>query len=280
MLNQVWKNCHSSVCNLNFINERGVHIDSLTGFKVNKSLVTSEHVFYVNKAKKVEISFVAEDAITQTASILIPFHEFINNLKVGYLNDKGNCAVFNIDFPEFLSIPGLKLSERRHFPIGQQIAFLAYGTGSTNLALRTGIVSSYFLNTDNVRFLQFDGLSCYGNSGGPVIDPETMQVIGIISRRNTPASKAYKQLLDIITANLEELKKVESVVKFGDVDPIQVLIANQNQLKHLVNNIYHYTANGTTQAVLLDQIISYFNENTLADEVQNSEIAKIDINFN
>lgn len=280
MLNQVWKKCHSSVCSLNFLNERGVHIDTLSGFKVNKSLVTSEHAFYINKAKKVEITFVAEDAITRTASILIPYSEFINDLKVGYLNDKGNCAVFNIDFPEFDIIPGLQMSERRHFPIGQNIAFLAYTSGSTNLALRTGIVSSFFLDSNNVRFLQFDGLSCYGNSGGPVIDPETMQVIGIVSRRNTPAAKAYKQLLDIITNNLEELKKAESVVKFGDVDPIQVLVANQNQLKHLINSIYHYTATGATQAVLLDQIISYFNENAIVEESKYEELSKIDLIFN
>lgn len=278
MLNQVWKKCHNSICSLTFLNERGVAIDTLSGFKVNKSLITSEHVFYINKARKVQISFVAEDANTIVASLQIPYHEFTHDLRVGYFINKGDCAVFNLDFPEFSNIPGLQLSERRHFPIGTQVILMAYSTGCTNLALRTGIISSFFNNSEGVRFLQFDGLSCYGNSGGPIIDPESMQVIGIVSRRNTPAAKAYQQLMDIITSNLEELGKVKNVVKLGDVDPVQVLIANQNQLKHLVNNIYHYSATGATQAVLLDQIITYFNDNALSESSE-QELSKADVFF-
>lgn len=267
MLNQVWKTCQGSVCSLNFQNDRGVSIDTLSGFKVDKSLVTTDYAFYIPKAKKVEISFVADDASTVVASLKIPYQEFINDLKVGVFDQTG-YAVFNLDFPEFNGIQGLKLSERRKFPIGQQVALLAFSSGCTSLALRSGIISSFFTTPEGVRYLQFDGLSCHGNSGGPIIDPETMQVIGIVSRRNTPASRSYKQLVEIISTNLDELRRVEGVVRFGDVDPIQVLIANQNQLKQLANNIYKYTAFGATQVVMLDQILSYFDSKVVTDIVK------------
>ena len=274
MLKQVWKSCQESVCVLNFQNERGASIDTLSGFKVNKSLVTTDYAFYIPKAKRVEISFVADDANTVVASMKIPYQEFINDLKIGVFDNQTGYSVFNLDFPEFEKIKGLTLSERRKFPIGQQVAMLAFSSGCSNLALRSGIISSFHTTQEGIRYLQFDGLSCYGNSGGPVIDPETMQVIGIISRRNTPAARSYKQLADIITSNLEELKKVEGVVRFGDIDPIQVIIANQNQLKQLANNIYRYTAFGATQAVMLDQIISYFNDHII------SELVKEKVDFN
>jgi len=98
MLTKVWKSCFASVCSLNFLNERGVLIDTLTGFKVKNSLVTSEQAFYVPKAKKVEIRFVDEDANTVTASMKIDYAEFVNDLKVGFTNNHSDYAVLALTF--------------------------------------------------------------------------------------------------------------------------------------------------------------------------------------
>ena len=119
MLNQIWKSCHRSVCSLNFQNERGVSIDTLSGFKVNQSLVTTDYAFYIPKAKKVEISFVDEDANTIIASMKIPYHEFINDLRIGVFDNHTGYSIFKLDFPDFKEISGLQLSERRKFQIGQ-----------------------------------------------------------------------------------------------------------------------------------------------------------------
>ena len=279
MLTKVWKSCQGSVCSLNFQNDRGVIIDTLSGFKVNESLVTTDFAFYIPKAKKVEISFVGDDANSVVASMKIPYHEFINDLKIGVFDNQTGYSIFKLDFPDFKEIPSLKLSERRKFPIGHPVALLAYCSGLSNLTLRSGIISSFFTSPDGIRFFQFDGLSCLGNSGAPVIDPDTMQVVGIVSRRNTPVSRSYKQLVDIITLNIDELNKIQGVVKYGDVDPIQVLIANQNQVKQLANNIYRYAAFGTTQIVMLDQIISYFNENSIMEHCNESVKQKFNLNL-
>jgi hypothetical protein len=260
MFTKVWKSCYASVCHLNFINERGASVDTLTGFKVNKFLVTSQHAFYVEKAYKVELSFVGEDANTITASIKIPYSEFIKEHRIGVFNNHGHYAIFNIDLPDFENIPGLELSEVQNFSIGSQVGVLAFSGSCSNLSLTTGIISSMVVNSQGTRLIQFDGNTMFGNSGAPLIDPISNKVIGIVSRRSTPASHAYQQLMNIISTNLDELKKVESKVKFGDIDPIQVLIANQNQLKHLATNIYKYSVSSISQAVTLDRILSFFNE--------------------
>lgn len=262
MLSNVWTSCHASVCQLSFLNERGVCVDSLTGFKVNNYLVTTQHAFCVEKAHKVQITFVDADANTVTASMKIPYAEFIKELRIGVLDNNGHYAIFNIDLPDFEKIPSLKLSEKRNFVIGSTVAALGYNYGYSNLAIKSGTVSSVFANANGVRFIQFDGQVSYGNSGSPLIDPKTMEVVGIVSRRNTPASNAYHQLKEIIATNLGELKKVETMVRFGDIDPIQVLVANQNQLKLLANIIYKYSSTNIVQAVMLDGIISFFNQDT------------------
>lgn len=260
MLSNVWTSCHASVCQLNFLNERGVCIDSLTGFKVKNFLVTTQHAFCIEKAHKVQITFVEADANTVAASMKIPYAELIKEHRIGVLDNNGHYAIFNIDLPEFEKIPSLTLSEQRNYTIGSTVAALGFNFGYSNLAIKSGLISSVFANADGNRFIQFDGQVSYGNSGSPLIDPSTMQVVGIVSRRNTPASNAYHQLKEIIATNLGELKKVETIVRFGDIDPIQVLVANQNQLKLLANIIYKYSSTSVSQAVTLDGIISFFNE--------------------
>lgn len=259
MFSQVWKSCHASVCSLNFISERGITIDTLTGFKVNSSLVTSERAFCVPKAKKVEIRFVDEDANTTTESMKIGYREFVDELRVGCSHNHSDYAIFSIDFPEFKSIPSLTLCERRYFPIGQQVAMLSFSCGCPNLAIKQALVSSVFASSNGLRYLQIDGLTSLGNSGSPIIDPSTMEVIGIVSRQNTPAFKSYQQLQEIIASNLEELRRIEGSIKLADIDPVQVLIANQNQLKLLVNRIYRYVPTGASQAITLDRIVTYFS---------------------
>jgi S1-C subfamily serine protease len=266
MLTKVWGSCHASVCQLSFLNERGVVIDSLTGFKVKNFLVSSQHAFCVEKAHKVELTFVDADANTVTASMRIPYAEFIKDFRIGVSGNIGHYAVFSIDLPEFENIPSLNLSERRNFVIGSNVVALSFTSGYSNLSLQTGIVSSIYTNKDGVRFIQFDGHVSYGNSGAPLIDPITHEVVGIITRRNSPTAKAYNQLMEIITSNLNELRKVESSIKFGEIDPIQVLIANQNQLKHLANIIYKHTSNAISHAVMLDSIISFFNHDAILQE--------------
>ncbi|HPD96200.1 MAG: trypsin-like peptidase domain-containing protein [Bacteroidales bacterium] len=277
MLSEVWKGCYASVCKLQFINERGIEIDSLTGFKVGKSLVTCEQAFYIENAHKVEIRFVDEDANTMTSCIRVDYREFINDLRVGFVNNHSDYAVFNIDFPEFASIPSLSLCERRNHPIGSSVAVFSYNYGQKNLNIRSAIISSAYSNSDGVRYLQIDGLTCSGNSGAPVINPETKEVIAILSRRNSPASKTYKELLNYINQNIEELKRINGKLRVDTVDPMQVLITNQNQIKHLATNIYRYSAIGQTSAVMLDRILSYFNEQLVFEQPSVAEIAKVGV---
>lgn len=276
MYSQVWEKCSASVCCLNFYNEHGVLIDTLSGFKINKSLVTCEQAFYVKGAQKVEIRFVEAEANTPKASMRLDYKEFIDDLRIGFTHNQADYAVFNIDFAEFQDIPSLSLCERWNYPIGMPVAIIGFNGVGQNLSIKTGIVSSAFSNKQGVRYLQLDGLTCYGNSGAPVIDPQTMQVIAIVSRRNNPATKSYNDLMGYISTNLEELRKIEGKFKLGELDPIQVLIANQNQIKLLATNIYKHTATGSSQAVMLDHIITYFNEQAI---IENHLLKSTEVEF-
>lgn len=263
MYTQVWKKCHASVCQLSFINARGVCVDTLTGFKVKNYLITSHNAFTMDKAQLVEIAFVGEDANTVTASMRIPYAEFNNEHRIGVLNNNGYYAVYEIDFKEFQKIPGLQLSKRREFTIGSQVVSMVFCCGLSSLSLRQGYISSLGTNNDGNRFIHVDGHLSYGNGGAPLIDPQTLEVIGILTYRDIPATSSFKQIIDAVSFNLQELKKVETSVKFGEIDPIQVLIANQNQLKLLAKSIYKYSMTNHPMAVTLDRIITFFDEDMI-----------------
>lgn len=266
MLSRIWELSHASVCKLSFINERGVIIDSLTGFKVNNSLITSEFAFYITKAKEVNIRFVGADANTVCASINIDYNEFITDLKIGYSNNNADYAIFKIDFPEFKAIPSLNLSLSKKFCIGKQVAILGYNCDNNNLSLKAATISSFTKNSKGINYMVIDGLSSVGNSGSPVIDIETNQVVAIISKRSSSAATEYKKIHDVIASNLNELKQIKGSMNLGGIDPIQIIIANQNQIKLLANNLYKHTASSTTHAILLDNIISYFNDKAIVEQ--------------
>jgi len=278
MYRKVWNQCSQSVCCINFYNEHGILVDALTGFKINKSLVTCEQAFYVKDARKVEIKFVELDANTPKAVLRLDYQEFVDDLRVGFTHNNSDYAVFNIDFPEFDSIPSLSLCERWSYPIGMDIAVLGFNSQEHNLSIKKGIVSSAFANKNGVRYLNIDTLICYGNSGAPVIDPETMQVIAIVSRRSNPVAKSYNDLMGYIKTNIEELRKIEGKFFVDDIDPIQVLIANQNQIKLLAQNMFKYTATGLSQAVMLDHIITYFNEKAILEQPRTSGLG-VEVNI-
>lgn len=263
MYAKVWESCSASVCCLNFYNGHGLLIDTLSGFKIKKSLVTCEQVFYVKDAQKVEIRFVESDGNTPKATVRLDYRELVDDLRIGIANNHADYAVFNIDFVEFEDIPSLTLCERWSYPYGMQVAMLGFNGNHQNLSIKSGMISSAFSSKQGVRYLQIDGLTSYGNSGAPVIDLQTMQVIAIVSRRNNTVAKSYQDLLGYIHTNLEELRKIEGRFMLDDIDPIQVLIASQNQIKLLVNNIYKHTASSITQAVMLDHIVTYFNEQAI-----------------
>jgi len=243
---------------LRFYNEKGIVVDTLSGFKVNNSLVTAEEAFFIKKAVSVIITFCGDNYQSELASLDIPYREFVSNFGVGLrVNDEG-YAVFNIDLPEFEIVPALCFDESGEIPLGHELLFLGYQEGLPCQTMKKVFVSSSFKNSFGRMSLVLDGTFGYGNSGGPLIDPITGKVVGIVNRRITASSKYYERLISTINENIKMLKKIEGRLIMDDVDPIQVLVVNQNQLKLLAKNIYLNSNSSQAFAILPEPLIGYF----------------------
>jgi len=274
MYRAIWKNCQKSICQLTFYSASGIKLVSITGFKANgEYIITDEYIYKIYKATEVQIRFVTEDGLTESAVVRIPIAELKQRMIRSLSKDKIPFAAILADFEEFKQIPSLKMSLSGAFEIGQPIALLGYQLEQENLAIKPGIITSAMLTDNGYKYIQIDSSVKQGNSGAPVINAETSEVIGIIGHRLAAITQSHKRMKQIINKNLAILKKSQGKFNVEEIDPIQVLIANQNQIKHIANDIYKSASMRVGYA--LD--IKYIQE--LFDEYIDVEVSRSNLEF-
>ena len=271
MYRTVWKQCHKSVCQLSFFSSAGIKLISMTGFKANEHfLITDDYLFKIYKASEVLIRFVDTDGYNETASVRISMNEFKKRIIKGINQDKTPFAAINIDFEEFKNIPSLKLNLNKAIEIGQPIAILGYPLEKQNLSIKTGIVSSSFEQDKGLKHYQVESNIEQGNSGSPLVNVETGEVIGIIGHKLAAITQSHKKMKQIINNNLAILKKTQGKFNVEEIDPIQVLIANQNQIKYITNEIYRTTTMSVGYALNISYVNDLFEEFIDAEVSQSS----------
>ena len=278
MYKTVWNKCQNSVCQLSFYSSAGIKLLSMTGFKVNDHfLITDDYLFKIYKAVKVKIKFVNSDGYTENTSVEIPMNELKKRIIKEIDKEKTSFAAINIDFEEFANIPSLKLSLNKTIEIGQSIAVLGYQLDQENLTIKTGIVSSAFKHDNGLKHLQVDSNIKQGNSGSPLINADTGEVIGIIGHKLASITQSHKRMKQIINNNLAILKKSQGKFNVEEIDPIQVLIANQNQIKHITNEIYKTATMSIGYALDISYVHDLFEEFIDAEVSQTSLKFQIDV---
>ncbi|MFP4621196.1 MAG: serine protease [Bacteroidales bacterium] len=266
MYRKIWNKCARSVAQLNLYTESDIKILTLTGFKVRNFLITDEGIRKISPYDKVEIKFVDKDGYTPVAWKILDKTELDKRTIVG-LNDKFlNFLIINIDFEGFEEIPPLSLGEEEEMAVGQPVASLGYHANQENLSIRQGIISSYHFNDDGNRYIQIDASIKSGNAGSPLVNVETGRIIGVIGHKLTELTDSYRRLKNIMNSNITLLKKYQGKYNMEDIDPVQVLIANQNQIKYIAKEIYRIADMGVGYAVPAIDIAKFIKENLIIEE--------------
>jgi len=258
MYRKVWNKCQSAVCGINFYSSKGIRFDSVTGFKYGRYLITDEMVYKIDHACEVQIVFMEDDGCTIKASVKISEKDFRLRMVKGIKENIPGFALIDIDFPQFDEIPSLQLSNFKKLKVGSPIAIIGHQMEHNNIAIKTGIVSS-FSKQNGIKYIQFDAAMDRGNSGSPLIEVESGEVIGIVGQRLANLLDSYKKMIQIINNNLVLLKEAEGKINMIDIDPIQVLIANQNQIKHIAQEFFKTASIVYGFALDINQISEYFD---------------------
>ena len=261
MYRDLWKAIHKSICAITYFNN-DERIASGTGFKVGNKLITNNHVIQVPQATHVLLRFVNEDGHTDSAYKSMSPTELGARLLDGMSENSWDYAIFDFDIPQFITIPSLQLSSKDEFRIGQPIALFGFQFEQPNLSIHSGILSSRFISgEEGVKYLQLNASVNMGNSGGPLIDPGTGEVIGVITRKATGLTKQFEALQKSFEENIKVLKQASRsgrVSMFG-IDPIDFFKVNQTQLAKISEEIKRSANVGVGYAYELEKIRESLN---------------------
>ena len=237
MYRTVWEKCKSSICAIDFLSKAGTRITTFTGFKVSGYLVTDDIIDKFAKPADVVLRFT-DDGLNPSLSMRMSFKDFLaRKVKTNGRPNPG-YILFDLDLKEFKEVPALKCSKKFDHRIGKPIAVLGYQLEQDNLAIKSGIISSLIRPENGFNTIQVDCTIKQGNAGSPLIDAETLEVIGVIGHRLASIARSYREMMRIMNANLKVLKEAEGKINMEDIDPIQVLIVNQNQIKHMATEFF------------------------------------------
>jgi len=244
---------------------------TLTGFKTGNFLITDEGVRKISPYDKVEIKFVDKDGYTPIARKVLKKSE-LNKRTIMGLNDKFlNFVVINIGFENFKKVPSLSLGTEEKMEVGLPVATMGYHVNEENLSIKQGIISSFHYSEDGNKYIQIDTSIKTGNAGSPLINLETGSIIGVVGHKLTEMSQSYRELKKIMNNNINLLKKYQGKYNIEDIDPVQVLIANQNQIKYITKEIYRIADMGVGYAVPSMDIANFIKENLIIDEKRPSD---------
>lgn len=272
MYRKVWDHCKSSVCSINFLSNAGTKIITFTGFKVKNYLVTDEIIDKFARPAEVLLHFTESESST-TSRIRMTFKEFLSSkVKVDNTFNPG-FVLFDIKQEAFKANSSLLCSKKINHCIGQPIAVLGYQLEQDNLTVKNGIVSSLFRHNDGFNTIQVDCTIKQGNAGSPLICAECLEVIGVIGHRLASITRSYQAMMRIINTNLNVLKEAEGKINMEDIDPIQVLIANQSQIKHMATEFFKMTNMRVGFAAELCNFVDYLPD-------QEEDISSIDMEIN
>jgi hypothetical protein len=205
------------ICRLSVTNEAGREIGSGTGFMTIHGLVTARHVLDAPAGLPVLVRRGDKEWKTSTTDIRGRITHESPESKYDY-------AVVSLKDVDMSFAHATSVIERPTLPpVGRQVAYLGYPFGSTSLVVSSGYVSAVEGASNGVTQLRIDGSVNRGNSGGPLLDLETGQLLAIVTRAETGfLVEQMKRLQEALRQNVQFLENLPSLMKIGGVDPMDV----------------------------------------------------------
>ena len=208
-----------------------------SAFLVHGGLVTNSHVIRPARIDATCIRFEDTDPDDAGSYIrLLPetCHKAI--AAESPENDK-DYAFLQLSKSEFEGRHLFEFTDSMEISVGQQVLFLGFPSGMSQLTCHLGYVSS--MRTRNgVDIIQIDGSVNGGNSGGPLLDLSSGKVVGIVTRAVTGfIAEQFDQLISALRKNQEALSQSHTFMRVGRIDPIQAIKASQAAMEQIARNL-------------------------------------------
>lgn len=242
----------SGVLHINFV-RAGNRIASGSAFVVGDYVVTNNHVFRGPTDCEVVIRFSDSDPKQSNDGVVLPYAQFATRLVSG--SDEKNFDFAILRVPEIFprATHRFSFSQPNSARIGMNIAFLGYPLEHLNLVCHAGIISSIY-QSGPVKVLQLDASVNHSNSGGPLVDVQTGDVLGVITRKATGLTQMFQELLQSFEQNIKAFEAAKGMVGLAGIDPMAALAIGQRQLQHVSHEIERSANVGIGYAFVSDHV--------------------------
>ena len=204
-----------------------------TAFLVDNGLVTNSHV--IRPAGRIDTFRIRFDDSDDTIRYLPK--NFYDATASESPSDQLDYAFIQIEEPEFENRYRFKLGDITEISVGSDILFLGFPFGMPQLTAHRGYVSSIH-DHEGRDIIQVDGSVNGGNSGGPLVELNAGNVVGIITRSVTGiVEQEFNNMISTLGKNREILENTQAVMQIGGIDPIQGLAASQAAMEQIAVNL-------------------------------------------
>lgn len=111
------------------------------------------------------------------------------DVQISQYDNVNDVALLKITTPPVIRLSNNILSTHDSYNVGSSVCYLGFpfaGNGLHPVKFSQSIISSKLVNENNTKQYQLDSMVHEGNSGGPLIDVQTNQIIGIINGKYSP----------------------------------------------------------------------------------------------
>lgn len=252
-LADTFERVRSGLVHIVFLDAADKQVAGGTGFLSNGYLITNNHVFAGPPNSRV---CLRKENQPDKPTIL-PYKDFATNLATG--SDRNSYDFAVLDIPEIIGASDHQFTLRSPTTkrIGEPVALLGFPLEHQNVTCHAGIISSFY-TSGVAQIVQVDASVNAGNSGGPLIDPETGEVVGIVTRKGTGLTKLFGHLRQSIATSIQIISNASSgiSVSMGGYDPLRGAIAGQQQMYALLDEIERQANVGIGYAMSSDHLLA------------------------
>jgi S1-C subfamily serine protease len=245
--------CRSGIFQIAFANAQGQKIGGGTAFLTNNHLVTNHHVFLGHNGAA-QVGLRRDDMIAGQFHAFTP-QDFASRLVTGSQEQSYDYAVLRI--PELVQANDHQFSLERpgNRRIGDDVALLGFPLEHDNLTCHSGKISSFY-QSGIAQIIQIDASVNAGNSGGPLIDPETGVTFGIVTRKATGLSRIFAQLKQSVQNNVRLAQAATGGISIGGIDPVGAFVTSQHQLMATLDEIERQANVGIGYAFSAEHVLA------------------------
>ena len=243
----------SGVFHIFYADVNGKRIGSGSAFASNGCLITNGHVYDCPPNTK-KIWIRRDEHTDQAEGIWLEVSDFQSRRITASPSDEYDYAVLNLPELKSLNPYQFQLIGHSQARVGQQVLFLGYPFERNYLTAHTGIISSLYQEA-GTNVIQIDASVNKSNSGGPLLDCGTGEVLGIVTRKATGFTEIFELLRQTLMKNVSVLSQLSGSVFLAGVNYIDTLRQNQQQILDLLSQIERSANVGIGYAYSTDHIV-------------------------